>query len=198
MRIDTMRMRITIGVLGILLPWIVTLLIGYIPPSISATYYTNASTVFMIILGWASGLLICYMGYEPIDDIILTLTGIAGLGICLFPCSITSAINFVGTFKLNNHVSDKIHIVCAIVFFLLLSYNSLFLFTKGAAVKTRKKKARNVIFIICGVGMIASFALLLIPIYCRVWLAETVALTLFGISFLTKANRFKWLFCDGE
>ena len=86
MKINTARLRAMIGWLGMLLPWIVVLLTGSFPPSISATWYTNACTPFMIILGSASFLLISYKGYEPIDDIILTCSGIAGLMICLFPC----------------------------------------------------------------------------------------------------------------
>jgi cytochrome c biogenesis factor len=86
MRINTVRLRVMIGLLGILLPWIVVLLIGGFPVSISATWYTNACTPFMIILGSASLLLISYKGYTKLDDIILTCAGIAGLLICLFPC----------------------------------------------------------------------------------------------------------------
>ncbi len=180
-----------------LLPWIVVALIGYFPASISATWYTNACTVFMIILGSASILLISYKGYDLLDDIILTCSGIAGLGICLFPCSVTGAHVKVGTFLIDNHISDKIHCVCAVIFFGLLAANSLFLFTKGADVMTKKKKIRNVIYTVCGVGMVLSFGILFIPaIPCRVWVMETAALFFFGISFLTKANIYPWLFCD--
>ena len=86
-KIDTIRLRVAIGILGLLLPWIVVPLVGQFPPSISATWYTVACTPFMIILGAASILLMCYKGYEKVDDIINTATGLAGLGICLFPCS---------------------------------------------------------------------------------------------------------------
>jgi hypothetical protein len=196
MRINTIRLRAIIGWLGMLLPWIVVLLIGYIPASISATWYTNACTVFMIILGSASFLLISYKGYEKIDDILLTCSGISGLGICLFPCSNTYLHEKVGTFLIDNHVSDIIHLIFAVLFFGLLSYNSILLFTKCTKEITRKKKVRNIIFRICGVGMLASFLLLLIPIPTRIWLTETVALFFFGISFLTKANIYPWLFCD--
>ena len=116
MRINTVRLRVLIGWLGMLLPWIVVLLIGYIPASISATWYTNACTVFMIILGSASFLLISYKGYEKIDDILLTCSGIAGLGICLFPCANTYAHEKVGTFLIDNHISDYIHLAFAILF----------------------------------------------------------------------------------
>lgn len=199
MRINTIRLRATIGWLGMLLPWIVVLLIGYFPSSISATWYTNACTVFMIVLGSASFLLISYKGYDLLDDILLTCSGISGLGICLFPCSITRSHEKVGTFLIDNQVSNIIHCAFAIVFFLLLAYNSIFLFTKSTGVITKQKKARNIIFRVCGIGMLASFLLLLIPnLRIKIWLVETVALFFFGISFLTKANIYPWLFCDSR
>ena len=197
MRINTVRLRALIGWLGMLLPWIVVLLIGYFPRSISATWYTNACTVFMIILGSASVLLISYKGYEKIDDILLTCSGIAGLGICLFPCSVSSVSGEVGTFLLDSKISNTIHFVCAIVFFGILAYNSFFLFTKGAGEMTKKKKIRNIIYRVCGVGMIASFLIILLPsFYIQVWLTEAIALFFFAISFLTKADIYPWLACD--
>ena len=199
MRINTIRLRATIGWLGMLLPWIVVLLIGYFPQSISATWYTNACTVFMIILGSASFLLISYKGYDLVDDILLTCSGIAGLGICLFPCAIDNSGQLVGTFMIDKWISNSIHCACAIVFFGLLAYNSIFLFTKSVGEVTKKKQARNIIFIVCGIGMVASFLILLIPNFpCKVWVMETIALFFFGVSFLTKANIYKWLFCDNK
>ena len=41
MRINTVRLRVMIGLLGILLPLIVALLFGALPNSISATYYVS-------------------------------------------------------------------------------------------------------------------------------------------------------------
>lgn len=202
MRVNTIRLRVVLGILGMLLPWIVVLLQLFNetftwPDSISATWYTNACTSFMIILGASSILLGCYKGYDWQDDLVLTLSGIAGMGICLFPCWHGKADDLVGTFLLPSSTSNTIHVVFAVVFFALLSYNSLFLFTKGDKVKTRNKKIRNIIFRICGIGMVASFALFLIPYFpCQTWLVETIALSFFGISFLTKANIFKILFCD--
>ncbi len=197
MRINTVRQRVVIGCLGMLLPLIVAFLVGYIPQSISATWYTNACTVFMIILGWASGLLICYKGYELIDDILLTCTGIAGFGICLFPCAITAEHEKVGTFLIDNQVSNTLHFIFAVIFFVLLAYNSFFLFTKSSGDITQNKRKRNIIFRVCGIGIVASFLILLIPNFpCKTWVMEFVALFCFGISFLTKANVFPFLFCD--
>jgi hypothetical protein len=32
----------------------------------------------------------------------------------------------------------------------------------------------------------------------RIWLVETIALAFFGISWLTKADHYKWLFADKD
>lgn len=212
--IDTRRLRCTIGWLGMLLPWIV-LVMSYaygagFPDSISATYYLpTCITPFMIILGSAGLLLFSYNGYDKHDDLICTLAGTFALGICLFSCAtkdlvarwpeITSLLA-VGTFQMSPVVSGVLHTICAIGFFGLLSYNSLFLFTKSGDIITPEKRKRNIIFRVCGIGMIASF-LAIIPIsifdiWGGVWVAETIALTFFGISWLTKADCYPWLFAD--
>jgi hypothetical protein len=94
-------------------------------------------------------------------------------------------------------VSVCIHYIAAVGFFGLLAVNSLFLFTKTSGNMTQNKKARNIIYRICGIGMVASFGLLLLPVFhIRIWLIEAISLFFFGISFLTKANCYKWLFAD--
>ena len=197
--INTKRLRCFVGFLAILLPWIVVLLLWSFPKSISATYYTNAGTPFMIILGIASGLLMYYDGYDKTDDILNTTAGIFGLLICLFPC-MNEALEYVGTFNCPTVLSGAIHNVSAVVFFVLLSYISMFQFTKhGDQEMTKNKRARNVIYRVCAIGMLASFTLLVIPeevFYIKVWVVETIALTFFGVSWLTKANAYRVLFRD--
>lgn len=169
-----------------------------LPGSISETYYyESCNATFMIILGSASILLICYNGYDKQDAIVCTLAGIFGLGICLFPCWFNGVVR-VGMLHLTQSVSNKIHNIFAITFFLLLAYNSLFLFTKTKGEMTLEKKKRNIIFRVCGIGMIASF-LLLIPLSnvdCGIWIVEAIALSFFGISWLTKSQCYSWLFKD--
>lgn len=205
--INTIQLRKMLGWLGMLLPWIVAALymifeVGRfeLPNSISATYYENSCiTPFMIILGSAGMLLICYEGYDKLDNIICTLAGIFGICICIFPCGIIPIKN-VGTFQIPSNISAWLHNVSAFIFFGLLAFNSLFLFTKSSGEMTNAKKKRNIIFRVCGIGMLASF-LLLIPLWkvsFGVWLVEAVALMFFGISWLTKSQCYKWLFKDKE
>ena len=208
MQVNTLRFRAILGWLGMALPIIVAILAlvfnclngRLVPDSISATYYLDPCiTPFMIILGASGIFLICYNGYDKQDDIICTLAGIFGLFICIFPCSATALAN-VGMFQLPRDISGLIHNLSAVIFFLLLAYNSYFLFTKGGDNPTPKKLKRNLIYRICGIGMVASF-LLLIPgnifhIYGMTWFVETIALAFFGISWLTKADIYLWLFCD--
>lgn len=193
--VNVRRLRCFIGWLALMLPWIVALILRCFPSSISSTYYTHAGAAFMMILGSASVLLLFYDGYDKFDDVLNTLAGIFGFAICLFPSRTNSEL--VGTFQIPVDISASIHNFSAIVFFAILAYISLFQFTKNNGNMTNKKKKRNVIYRVCGVGMIASFAILLLPsFYIKVWLTEMFALSFFGISWLTKANSYKWLFSE--
>lgn len=203
--VDTLKLRKILGWLGMMLAWIVAALYMIfevsaikLPQSISATYYyASCITPFMIILGSAGILLICYNGYSTADKIVCGIAGVFGLAICLFPCNY-SPVRPVGTFQLPSNISGWIHNISAFIFFGLLSFNSLFLFTKSSGEMTNNKHKRNIIFRICGVGMLASF-LLLIPlakVEFGTWLVEALALTFFGISWLTKSQCYRWLFRD--
>lgn len=214
--INTISLRITLGALGMALPWIVLLLCviydcapgdHIFPDSISATYYFAPTiTPFMIILGASGVLLMCYRGYTWVDDLVNTLTGIFALGICLFPCGNDEMYKLgyipdrVGTFQVPVGISDVIHSMCAIAFFVLLAYNVLFLFTKSSGNMTRNKKIRNIIYRVCGVGMLIALAAIVVvsvfSIYAGIWWIEAIALGFFGIAFLTKADVFPFLFCD--
>lgn len=207
--IDTIRLRATCGWLGLLLPWIVLILCAVFgcapgdhifPDSISATYYFDPTiTPFMIILGSSGILLMCYRGYTWVDDLINTLTGIFALCICLFPCFNGGRGN-IGTFQVPVGISGWVHNISAALFFILLAYNCIFLFTKSSGEKTRNKKIRNIIYYICGGGMLVSLITLVIfmpmGIYALTWWVEAIALMFFGIAFLTKADIYPWLFCD--
>ena len=199
--VDTKRMRIMIGILGIALPWLIALITLSWPQSISFTYYSVfAVGTFMVVLGSAGILLINYKGYEKIDDISATIAGVFGILVCLFPMTyLPDPATKTGILHLPSNISNIFHCVSAVGFFGVLAFMSFFLFTKTSGEMTKQKKIKNAIYRICGVGMLASFLLMLlnlipgIHIYNLTWIVEAIALFFFGTSWIVKSNAFSFL-----
>jgi hypothetical protein len=193
------RIRNLAGLMGMILPWVS--LLGAIlvartegfPEgfwdllSISETYYVTPPLVG--ILTTAAVVLMCYKGYSTKDHVISALAGLFGLMIVLFHCNCPAASEIVGFFQLPVKISNIIHCASAIAFFLLLSYMSLCQFTQGKD-DTRNKHIKNIIFKICGIGMLASLALMVIPVefFAKTFIVEAIALTFFGVSWLVKGE----------
>ena len=197
------RIRNICGFLGMILPWISiisVLLINNRPEgsfeSISCTYYQ--SPALAAVLTAASIVLMTYDGYDKIDNLVTTISGIFGLGIVLFPCRVSFPFvnsNAVGFFQLPMNISNKIHCFCAVTFFGLLAYNSFFLFTKSDSKPTKQKKIRNLIYKVCAIGMISGAVIctLLDTIFGIpnvTMIMEIILLQFFGISWLTKGEVF--------
>lgn len=199
--VDTKRMRIMIGALGMMLPWLVALITLGIPQSISITYYSVfAVGTFMVVLGSAGILLINYKGYSRIDDISATIAGVFGLLICVFPMTYLDDPNIpTGVFHLRSDISNIFHSISAIGFFGVLAYMSFFLFTKTSGEMTKQKKIKNIIYRVCGIGMMVSFLLFLLNLipgfdcYCLTWIIEAIALFFFGTSWIVKADAIPFL-----
>lgn len=196
------RIRNLAGFLGMILPWIS--LIGAIivsnttgvpaefwpTLSISATYYICPALTG--ILTAASVVLMCYDGYSLRDNIVTTVSGVFGIMIVLFPCACTVSGEMVGFFQLPVAISNTIHCASACAFFILLSINSLFLFTLGEKEPTKQKKIRNIIYRVCGIGMLCALILMVLPVsfFAKTFVVEAIALTFFGISWLVKGQVF--------
>jgi hypothetical protein len=200
-----LAMRRLIGILGISLPFIVV--IGgftqgepVLEGSISGYYYTHMRDLYVGILSGVALFLISYRGYETIDDIVVVMSGVFAVGMVLFPTAMfTGKAVKVGMFLIDDTISERIHLTFGTLFFLALSFNSLFLFTRRhPGVMGREKKRRNVIYRWCGIVMI--FSIVCIAIYTTllrrtslaetypVLILETVALFAFGVSWLVKGN----------
>ena len=201
-----LRIRNLCGLLGILLPWIALFSAGIKLDkatgwwwSISATYYQSDALVGVLVP--ASIVLMSYIGYERIDNLITTLTGLFGLGIVLFPCKVGWIPDGspVGFFQLPIEFSHILHLGFAALFFLSAAVNSLFLFTRHGDTMTPRKKVRNTIYRVCGWGMIGLEALLVVlglifgtPAW-FVMVIEILLLQLFGFAWLVKGEFFPFL-----
>ena len=191
------KLRKVIGVLGTVLPFVVSLgaLIIFGEPqqsSISAYYYTHMRDVFVGTL-FAIGFFLYSYEYGRPDGIAAKVTFVAALGVALFPTDAGKVSTWIGT----------LHLVFAAAFFLTLSYFCLFLFVRtnknGVPPMTPRKKQRNILYRICGGVMIACILLMgiyhlahgedtplanLNPVF---WL-EALAIVAFGISWLAKGE----------
>jgi hypothetical protein len=200
-----LRIRNLCGLLGILLPWIALFSAGIKLDkpdgwwwSISATYYQSDALVGILVP--ASIVLMSYIGYDRRDNIINTLTGLFGLGIVLFPCKVDWIPDgsSVGFFQLPIEFSHIIHTGCALLFFLCASINTLCQFTRHGDTMTEQKKVRNVIYRICGWGMIGLEAALVAANLLgapgwSVMVVEIILLHLFGFAWLVKGEFFGFL-----
>jgi len=185
-----LALRKAVGWISILLPF--TLMLGVflifdrpiIQASISHYYYTGMRDVFVGAICAIALFMFFYSGYDKWDDLAGNMAGFFAVGAAWFPTSEAGPSNWIGI----------IHFVCAACFFLTLAAFSLFLFTQKGPSPTREKKIRNIIYISCGLIMIAC--LIAILIYHTfidsessfVFWAETLALVVFGVSWLTKGG----------
>ena len=200
-----LRIRNLCGLLGILLPWIALFSAGIKLDkpdgwwwSISATYYQSDALVGVLVP--ACIVLMSYIGYDRVDNFITTLTGLFGLGIVLFPCKVDWIADgsTVGFFQLPIEFSQKIHTACAVLFFLCAAINTLCQFTRHGATMTPQKKVRNVIYRICGWGMIGLLVLLIALVLLKapgwvVMVSEILLLHLFGFAWVVKGEFFPFL-----
>ncbi len=189
--VSYLTLRRVVGALGVALP-VVLALWGFalcecveIQPSISDYYGLRTRDVFVGILFAIAWFLFTYRGYERKDDVAGNLACLFALGVALFP----------------NRGTDwerAVHFGSALALFLVLSYFSLFLFTKSGGSPTPEKRIRNRIYTVCGVSMLVCIALIglyywrlqdtavavLKPVF---WL-ESLALWTFGISWFVKGE----------
>jgi Protein of unknown function (DUF998) len=203
--ISFLTLRRLIGILGMSLPVIVVvggfLQNGFvIEPSISGYYYTNMRDFFVGILCGVALVLSSYRGYERIDRVVALTSGISAIGMVIFPTGVYSGkVIKVGMFLIDDNISAYIHLAFGALFFLSLSFISLFLFTRRhPGVMGKEKKRRNIIYRACGIVMIAViFCITLYTMFLRdtsiskidpVLIFESVGLLAFGISWLIKGN----------
>ena len=185
-------LRKAVGVLGAALPLLLVVgcfLLGGcegLEDSISDYYGTGVRDVFVGILFAIAWFMFAYRGYDSGDDFYGDLACVFALGVALFPT--TSGSAFI----------RAVHFVSASGLFLVLSYFSLKLFTKGNEPFTAEKKKRNKLYRACGVIMLVCIGT--IPLYYLLlrdsalaglkpvfWL-QSLALAAFGVSWLTKGE----------
>lgn len=207
--ISYMSLRQIVGLLGILLPILLILGAYYygdcsiIQSSISDYYHTKMRNILVGVLCAVALFMFTYKGYDKKDSIAGNLACIFAIGIAFFPTEVDTLSECAEQCIFYENWVNTAHFVFATLFFIVLIYFSLFLFTQSNTPKSLQKtpkRKRNTTFHICGYIMIVC--VLLIALYFFVlkekfpelkhldpvfWL-ETIALWAFGISWIVKGQ----------
>ncbi|ADR20373.1 hypothetical protein MATR_20080 [Marivirga tractuosa] len=203
-----LRLRRLIGICGLALPISAVIVTGNILPSISHYFYSTANILFVGILSILGVFLISYRGYDQEEELISDnlATTIGGMAILLvviipgkyvwtdFPLDWNYSAN-CPTFYCTDEgsVFRVIHFVAAGVFFLAMSWLSIFNFTKSSNAKANK------VYVICGIGI---FVIILITVLVElilklntseyfIFIVECLMLLLFAISWLVKGKALR-------
>ncbi len=204
--------RRLIGYLGLLLPILLYVLAGARPTaglpswvlleSISSYYYTGAVAVFVGVLFALSLFLFTYRGYAGMaaDRVAGAIGGACALGVAAFPTIAPPVVPGPGqTAPVLTEpswwtpVMETIHYVSAASLFLVFIVFSLWLFRKSGGPRagmTPGKRARNTIYLACGIVMIGAvvWAGIAGPRGQPIFWPEAIALWAFAISWLVKGK----------
>jgi hypothetical protein len=195
------RHRQAIGYLGLALPILLSQLVRLRPnaasdhwagDSISAYYWTGVVSLFVGLLAALSLFLLTYRGYQnesqKYDRGAAIIAGIAAAVVALFPTWPPAGLqlpwwrDWIGT----------THTIAAITLFSMFAVFSLWLFRKSAPGQEpdAEKKRRNVVYLACGIMIVASMAWALVARRSggSIFWPESTALIFFAWSWLLKGR----------
>lgn len=186
-------LRKAVGLIGILLPFV--LMAGnflyfdgeVVLPSISQYYHSPMRDVFVGGLLSIASFLFFYSGYGKADRIVGIVAGILALGVVFFPTS-----------QSTNSGGGAMHGVFAISLFVTLALISIFDFPRKRP--GTPKQITDTLQIIC--GLIILCCVIAVCLYyvtrgfaksegCFVFIAESIALIAFGVSWFTEGMDLK-------
>lgn len=202
---DTLRRLI--GWLGVSLPFFLALGAWALQTSVSDYYYTNVRDYFEGVLFFLAVFLFAYRPYGRDgwqDNLITSIAGGFALLLALFP-TYNATLGHTPSSLVLNFVpldwSGQIHNVGSGGLFVCFAVMSLFYFTKGSQEGlSDRKKLRNAVYIIAGLGIAACIGYIgwgaatapnqQARDLMNILVPESLALILFGLSWLVKGGQF--------
>jgi len=203
-------LRLFIGWLGVALPFALVLLSLVFQTSVSDYYYTNARDILEGVLFFLAIFLFAYKPYGDDgwkDNWITNGAALFALMLGLFP-TVNVTLGHVPEKLILQFIpvswSATLHNIGSGCLFVSFAVLSLFFFTKGAKGNlTDRKKLRNAIYIVCGLGILACISIIgwgaaTAPSQqardtLNIFWPEAIALVLFGFSWLVKGEAFPFL-----
>jgi hypothetical protein len=192
--IDHRTIKLLIGVIALTLAGLTSYFAGGSITSISASYYEGgwANSIFVGFLFAIAALMLAYNGLSTREMVLSKVAAVAAFGVALFPCKCDN----------RDEVLPYVHAASATILFLILAY-FCYIFYSRARQKARDHgnapaNARAIIYVVCGITIIASILVIAVDallggaltakVARLVFYAERAALMAFGISWLTASR----------
>jgi len=148
--VSYLYLRRIVGILGIALP--IVLIIGsmlfggctWFQDSISDYHNTNMRNVFVGLLSAISLFLFAYSGYDKLDFWMAKAVGVLGFMVAVFPDGLDDNECTIFPNQIIPPWMEYVHLFSAAIFFLILAYFSIFLFTKSEKDNDETTKEKGV------------------------------------------------------
>ena len=170
----------------------------------SEYYYSGAVAILTGVLWAVAAFLFTYRGYDNPrrrwDVCTGRLASAGALGVAMFP---TAALDSFTRLPWWADWMRFVHYGSAVLLFGCLIFYSLVLFPMSAGPKGSEdpeKKRRNLIYRVCGYGMVGAMMWAIVAGIARgpIFFPESIALMLFGLSWLTKGRALWTVFQRGS
>lgn len=187
---DYRALRLLVGIIALLIPFVVWWISKVELTSISASYYTDSRDAFVGMLFVVGAFLWAYNGHSQKQEIASKIAAVSAVGVALCP---TTCANCIAS------ATGTLHYVFAAVLFIILTVFCFVFFQKDIKGKGGEKGRRSNIYFACGSLMVVAMLILGAQVvvdfeqtfgWTRVtfW-AEALALCAFGVAWIV-AGKF--------
>jgi len=182
---DYRALRLAMGIIALLLPFVVTFIAAQGLASVSASYYSSARNVFVGLLFVVSAFLFAYNGHSTVQSIASKVAALAAVVVALFPTAKSC--------ELSSWVS-KLHTTAAVVLFGILIYFCLGPFRENTKGMGGKAGLRARFYLGCALVMIGAMVAgvigwFVLPCETRMdirlfYWVEAISLVAFGVAWI--------------
>jgi hypothetical protein len=182
---DYKALRLMVGVIAFILPFLVTLVAHAELSSISYSYHTDARDYFVGLLFVVAALMMAYNGHSTMESLASKGTAVCAVVVALIPTASEPCASSPGS---------VIHLGAAIVLFLILAYFCFGPFRDNTKGKTGKPGVRAKLYFLCGCVMIICMLVGLLGkliLSCETFFesgllywVEAIALAAFGVAWI--------------
>jgi heme A synthase len=194
---DQYSIKLTVGVIALVLPWLEIFLTHGSVTSISEAFWSDNGpwprTIFVGLLFAISSLMLAYNGEDELEMWLGKLGSFFAVGIAMFPCGCSDAAT---------EIIPHVHVTCAGALFAVMGVFCV-IFLRRARRKGHREALRRVaIYAACCAGTVIALGLIigyaLTKIAVLVLYAETAGLTSFGVSWLTASRMLPFITSPAE